>query len=47
MFLYQARKLLAFKDKNGVIWRTTENYRTYDAACRKDGSTRSRTGKVC
>lgn len=36
MYMYQVRKLLANKNKDGFIVRTRDNYRTYDAALRKE-----------
>lgn len=36
MYMYQARKLLTNKNKEGFIVRTRDNYRTYDAALRRE-----------
>lgn len=36
MYMYQVRKLLASRNKEGFIVRTRDNYRTYDAALRKE-----------
>ena len=36
MNMYQLRALLETRDKHGLIYRTSGNYNTYDAALRKE-----------
>jgi len=46
MNMYQIRALLETRDKYGLIYRTSTNYNTYDAALRKDWIEEAENGQA-